>query len=165
MDDNLIWMTTYETPMFLFFNFKMCLYFCLLGNETNNPQHLDCGRSIPATHGGQNDSRLGGASSPHQGVVDSYNLSKSLKRQWINTSRLICCKRYKSSPCTCVLQYTLFILSGCPDNYWQFRHYCHCVREIHRSQSASNSEFWVINLFLDWNFLNIRVPSNLRRRK
>ena len=27
-------------------------------NEKNNPQHLDCGRSIPATHGGWNDSRL-----------------------------------------------------------------------------------------------------------
>ena len=55
--------TTYELPMFLCFNLKIHLYLCLLVNETKNPQHLDCGRSIPVTHGGWNDSRLGGASS------------------------------------------------------------------------------------------------------
>ena len=44
--------TTYETPMFLCFDIKMDLYLCLLVNDSKNPQHLDCGRSIPATHGG-----------------------------------------------------------------------------------------------------------------
>ena len=44
--------TTYETPMFLYFNTNIHLYLCLLVNETKNPQHLNCGRSIPATHGG-----------------------------------------------------------------------------------------------------------------
>ena len=43
--------TTYETLMFLSFNLKSRLYLCLLVNETKNPQRLDCGRSIPATHG------------------------------------------------------------------------------------------------------------------
>ena len=44
--------TTYETPMLLCFNLKIHIYLCLFVNETKNPQHLDCGRSIPATHGG-----------------------------------------------------------------------------------------------------------------
>ena len=44
--------TTYETPMFLCFNIKIHLYLYLLMNETKNPQHIDCGTSIPATHGG-----------------------------------------------------------------------------------------------------------------
>ena len=52
----LIWMTTVrqpmKTPTFPCFNLKIHLYLCLLVNETKNPQHLDCGRSIPATHGG-----------------------------------------------------------------------------------------------------------------
>ena len=42
--------TTYETPMFLFFKLKINLYLSLSVNETKNPQHLDCGKSIPATH-------------------------------------------------------------------------------------------------------------------
>ena len=58
-------------------------------NETKNPQHLDCGRSIPATHGGFGDKTIpdsaeprlesfyppfvAGIDLPHQGVVDSYN--------------------------------------------------------------------------------------------
>ena len=57
----------------------------LIGERGKNPQHLNSGRSIPAAHGGWNDSRLGGASPgtvvfvavidlPHQCVVDSYNL-------------------------------------------------------------------------------------------
>ena len=79
--------TTYETQMFPCFNIKTHLYLCLVVNETKNPQRLACSRSITATHEGQNDSRLGGASSgivltpfladidlPHQGVVDSHNL-------------------------------------------------------------------------------------------
>ena len=37
--------------MFLCFNLKMHPYLCSLVNETKNPQHLDCGRSIPATRG------------------------------------------------------------------------------------------------------------------
>ena len=41
--------TTYETSMFLCCNIKIHFYLCLLVNETKNPQHLDCGRSIPAT--------------------------------------------------------------------------------------------------------------------
>ena len=49
-----------DVPVFQDWN---TLYLCLLVNETKNPQHLCCGRSIPATHGGLNDSRLGGASS------------------------------------------------------------------------------------------------------
>ena len=51
----LIWMTTVRQPtkrrrscVYL----KIHFYLCLLVNETKNPQHLDCGRSIPATHGG-----------------------------------------------------------------------------------------------------------------
>ena len=44
--------TTYETAMFLCFNLKIHRYLCLLVNETKNPQHLDYGKSIPATHGG-----------------------------------------------------------------------------------------------------------------
>ena len=77
--------TTYETPMSLCFNINIHLYLCLLVNETKNPQHLDCGRSIPATHGGKTipdsaEPRLesfyppfvAGIDLPHQGVVDSY---------------------------------------------------------------------------------------------
>ena len=77
----LIWMTTVRQPtkrrrscVYL----KIHFYLCLLVNETKNPQHLDCGRSISATHGGGggggwNDSRLGGGIDlPHQGVMDSY---------------------------------------------------------------------------------------------
>ena len=65
----------------------MLKYAFLSMDETKNPLYLDCGRSIPATHRGWKDSRLGGASSgivyspfvagidlPHQGVVDSYNI-------------------------------------------------------------------------------------------
>ena len=37
--------------MCLCFNLKVHIYLCLLVNETKNPQHLDCGRSIPATNG------------------------------------------------------------------------------------------------------------------
>ena len=52
----LIWMTTMRQPKkrqhSCVFNLKIHLYLCLLVNETKNPQHLDCGRSIPATHGG-----------------------------------------------------------------------------------------------------------------
>ena len=77
--------TTYETPTFLCFNFKIHIYLCLLVNETKNPQHLDRGRSIPATHG---DKTIPDSTEPrllsfyppcvaaidlHQGVVDSYN--------------------------------------------------------------------------------------------
>ena len=50
MDDN--GEAAYETPTFLCFNLKIHIFLCLLVNETKNPQHLDCGRSIPATHGG-----------------------------------------------------------------------------------------------------------------
>ena len=62
------------------FNIKIHIYLCLLVNETKNPQHLDRGRSIPATHGGLNDSRLGGASS---GIV----LSPIRRRYRSTTSR------------------------------------------------------------------------------
>ena len=44
--------TAYETPMFLCLNIKIHFYLCLLVNETKNPQHLDGGKSIPATPGG-----------------------------------------------------------------------------------------------------------------
>ena len=44
--------TIYETPMLLRFNLKIHRYLCLLVNETKNPQHIDCGRSVPATRGG-----------------------------------------------------------------------------------------------------------------
>ena len=42
--------TTYKTVMSLCFNLKIRLYLCLLVNETKNPQHLDCGRSICSCH-------------------------------------------------------------------------------------------------------------------
>ena len=74
--------------MFLCFNLKIHLYLCILVNETKNPQHLDCGRSIPAKRMGDKtipdsaEPRLesfyptfvAGIDLPHQGVVDSYNL-------------------------------------------------------------------------------------------
>ena len=44
--------TAYETLMFLRFNLKIHIYLCLLVNEIKNLQHRECGRSIPATHGG-----------------------------------------------------------------------------------------------------------------
>ena len=71
---------TYETPIFLYVNLKVHLYLCFLVNETTNPQLFDCCRSIPATHGGYNDSRLGEASS---GIV----LSPILRRYRSTTSR------------------------------------------------------------------------------
>ena len=43
--------TTYETLMILCFNLKIHLYLCLFVNETKNPEHLDCGRSLLETHG------------------------------------------------------------------------------------------------------------------
>ena len=45
-------------------------------NETKNPQHLDCGRSIPATPPRMDSFYppfVAGIDLPHQGVVDSYN--------------------------------------------------------------------------------------------
>ena len=82
--------TTDETPMFLCFNIEIQLYLYLMMNETNNPQHLDCRRSIPATHGEKTipdsaEPRLesfyppfvAGINLPHQGVVDSYSPSRS----------------------------------------------------------------------------------------
>ena len=62
-----------------------CFYvkICLLSmNETKNPLHLDCGRSIPATHGGWYDSIFGGASS---GVI----LTQFRRRYRSTTSRCI----------------------------------------------------------------------------
>ena len=51
---------------------KIHLYLCLLVNETKNPQHLDCGRSMHATYRGFNNSRLIASIDPtHQGGVDS----------------------------------------------------------------------------------------------
>ena len=85
MDDDGV--TTYEMSMFLCFNIKIHHYLCLLVNETKNPQHLDCSRSIPATHGDKTipDSAelrlesfyppfVADIDLPHQGVVDSYSL-------------------------------------------------------------------------------------------
>ena len=78
--------TTYETPMFLYFNVKIHLYLCLLVNETKNLQHLDCGRSNTAMHGDKTiqDSAeprfescyppfVAGIDLLRQGVVDFYN--------------------------------------------------------------------------------------------
>ena len=71
------------------------LRFFLSMNETKNPQHGDCGRSIPATHGGLNDSRLGGTSFhppfvagidlPRHGVMNSYNLTLITPRGNVST--------------------------------------------------------------------------------
>ena len=94
--------TIYKTPMFLYFNIKMHLYLCLLVNETKNPQHLDCGRSIPGTHGDKTipdsaEPRLesfyppfvAGIDLSHQGLVDSYNLGLPRSIQWLLMSWLL----------------------------------------------------------------------------
>ena len=70
------------------FYVKICV---LSMNGTKNPQHLDCCRSIPATHGGKTipdsaEPRLesfcppfvAGIDLPHQGVVDSYNFHNGI---------------------------------------------------------------------------------------
>ena len=85
----LIWMRTVRQTRTRWHRgiFKSKLGFLSM-NETKNLLHLDCGRSIPATHGGYNYSRIGGASSgimvsqvsiSHQGLADSFNLH-SIKR-------------------------------------------------------------------------------------
>ena len=48
----LIWMTTVRQPTKHRCPCVLTLKYTLMVNETKNPQHLDCGRSIPATHGG-----------------------------------------------------------------------------------------------------------------
>ena len=71
--------TAYETTMFSCFNLKIHLYLCLLVNETKIPQHIDCGRSIPATNGGENDSaepRLESFCLVHSGVRDKRRVSE-----------------------------------------------------------------------------------------
>ena len=83
--------TTYEKPMFLCLNLKIHLYWCLLVNETKNPQHLDCVRSMPATHG---DKTIPDSAEPRlesfyllfvagidlsQGAVYSYNLYRAVR--------------------------------------------------------------------------------------
>ena len=79
----LIWRTTARQPMkrrcCCVLTIK-CTFICVLVNETKNLQHLDCGRSIPATHGGLNDYRLGGAA---PGIV----LSPIRRRYRATTSR------------------------------------------------------------------------------
>ena len=53
--DYLIWMTTVRQPTKCWRSCVLTLkytFLCLLVNETKSPQHLDCGKSIPATHGG-----------------------------------------------------------------------------------------------------------------
>ena len=62
---------TLNTPLFVF-----------IGERDKNPQRLDCGRSIHATHGSAEprvesfySPFVAGIDLPHQGVVDSYNLT------------------------------------------------------------------------------------------
>ena len=80
-----IWMTTARKPATPWYRGVLLENMSLLVNETMNPHYIDCSRSVPATNGGLNESRLGGASSgialspfvagielPHQDIVDSY---------------------------------------------------------------------------------------------
>ena len=91
-----------EVPVF---KLKIHLYLCLLVNEAKNPQHLDCGRSIPATHGGSNDSPfVAGIDLPHQGVVDSYNVCpQPMREDIIVTSSLIGWAHAKYDPWNYIL--------------------------------------------------------------
>ena len=75
--------TTYEKPMFLCFNLKIHHYWCLLVNETKNPQHLVCVRSMPATHG---DKTIPDSAEPRLEsfhllfvAVYSYNLYRAVR--------------------------------------------------------------------------------------